>query len=233
MHKILIITGGSRGIGEKAISLFLQNGYKIINISRTPCKVDTVINFNIDLSSFHQIEENIEKLTKCIGDKAIICLVHNAGFYKRDRIDSVSLEDLQATLAVNIVSPILLNKIIIPFMLPGSSIIYIGSTLAEKAVPNSASYTVSKHAIKGLMKATCQDLADKDIQTCCINPGLVDTAMLKDTMNKEILNDLLHTKIIGKRLIQPDEIAKIIFFCATTSALNGATIDANLGERDA
>ena len=117
-------------------------------------------------------------------------------------------------------------------MLPGSSIIYIGSTLAEKAVPNSVSYTVSKHAIKGLMKTTCQDLAGTDIQTCCINPGLVDTALLKNTMNKETLDNLLNNTIMGKRLIQPDEIAKIIYFCATTSALNGATIDANLGERD-
>ena len=232
MDKFLVITGGSRGIGEKTILLFLLNGFKIINISRTPCKVNRVLNFNIDLSSFNQIEENTEKLTQCIGDKTIICLVHNAGFYKRDRIDSVSLENLQSTFAVNIISPILLNKIFIPFMLPGSSIIYIGSTLAEKAVPNSASYTVSKHAIKGLMKTTCQDLAGKDIQTCCINPGLVDTTLLKETMSKDNLDNLLHTKIMGKRLIQPDEIAKIIYFCATTSSLNGATIDANLGEID-
>jgi 3-oxoacyl-[acyl-carrier protein] reductase len=191
-----------------------------------------VMNFLIDLSSLQQVQEAAERLSQCVGSKTMISLVHNAGFYKRDSIDSVSLEDLQATFAVNVISPILLNKIFLPFMLPGSSIIYIGSTLAEKAVPNSVSYTVSKHALKGLMKTTCQDLAGREIQTCCINPGLVDTALLRDTMETKALDNLLNTKIIGKRLIKPEEIAKIIHFCATATALNGATIDANLGERD-
>lgn len=232
MNKILIITGGSRGIGEKTIACFLQNGWQVINISRSSCQIDSVRNFNIDLSVSSNIHNHVHELHEGVGKKSIITLVHNAAFYKKDSIDSIQLDTLQTTLTVNLISSVLLNQIFLPLMLSGSSIIYIGSTLAEIAVPNSASYVISKHALKGLMKSTCQDLAGKDIHTCCINPGLVNTILLKDTMSKEVLNTLLETKVIGKRLIEPDEIAKIIYFCATTPTLNGSTINASLGQKD-
>lgn len=229
-NKILIITGGSRGIGEKVILTFLENGWKVINISRTPCQIKSVINFSLDLSSSKNIENDSEKLRYLLDKNSIISLVHNAGFYKKDSISTILIDDLQTTLEVNVISPILLNQIFLPRMLTGSSILYIGSTLAEIAVPNSASYVISKHAVKGLMKSTCQDLAGRGVQTCCINPGLVNTVLLKDTMSQDKIDALVNTKIMDKRLIEPEEIAKIIYFCTTTPTLNGSTIDANLGQ---
>lgn len=232
MTYTLIITGGSRGIGKETIQYFLKNNWHVINLSRTPANIKNVINLSVDLAMpqhlstlEHHLSTHVEKPTK-------IALVHNAGFLKRDSVTDTLLDTIQQTFAVNIISPMLLNTMIIPYMAAGSSIIYIGSTLAEKAVPHNASYVTSKHAIKGLMKATCQDLADKAIQTCCINPGLVETEMLKQYMTQETIHSLIQQKIIGKRLIAPEEIAKIIYFTATSTALNGATIDANLGERD-
>ena len=232
MNKLLIITGGSRGIGKETIAYFIKEGWQAINIARTPCAIGGVINISLDLSNPHDIEKNKIKLTEHIRAKSHIALVHNAGFYERDSVSDTALNKINATLSVNIISPMLLNTILIPFMLEGSSIIYIGSTLGEKAVPNSASYVTAKHAIKGLMRATCQDLAEVGIKSCCINPGLVDTELLKDTMPPHVKEYLLEKKIMGKRLIEPAEIAHIIYFCATTAALNGAVIDANLGERD-
>jgi len=232
MKKILIITGGSRGIGEKTIKFFLKNKWMVINISRSECSIDSVVNFIIDLSSPDNVDNHTKKFQKHIDKKNIICLVHNAAFYEKDNVASILLDNLQTTLAVNVIAPALLNKIFLPRMSCESSIIYIGSTLAEKAVPNSFSYVVSKHAVMGLMKATCQDLAGKGIHTCCINPGLVDTELLRRTMSKEIMQHLLKNKVMGKRLIAPDEIAEIIYLCATTPILNGATINADLGQTD-
>lgn len=229
MDKYLIITGGSRGIGEKTIAYFLERDWKIINISRTSSKLSDVTNIHIDLSSSHHIQNHLQKLHE-ITEDALICLVHNAAFYKKDNIDSLSLTDLQATLETNVVSAAALNKIFIPFMLPGSSIIYIGSTLSEKAVPGSASYIISKHAIIGLMRATCQDLANVNIRSCCICPGLVNTKLLNDTLDKKTIDWLINNKIMGKRLIEPEEVAKIIYFVANNPIINGEVIHANLGQ---
>jgi 3-oxoacyl-[acyl-carrier protein] reductase len=230
MSNFLVITGGSRGIGEKTIERFLQQGWKAINLSRSPCHISDVQNINLDLASPTQIQQKTEQLQHELKNAGKICLVHNAAFYKRDSVDTITLDDLNHTLTVNLSSAVLLNQIIIPNMQPGSSIIYIGSTLSEKAVPNSASYTISKHALVGLMRVTCQDLMDKQIRSCCVCPGLVDTKMLQETMDKETVNYLLENKVIAKRLIAPDEIADVIHFCAISATINGVTIHANLGQ---
>jgi NAD(P)-dependent dehydrogenase (short-subunit alcohol dehydrogenase family) len=230
MSNYLILTGGSRGIGEKTIAHFVQQNWQAVNLSRSSCSIPNVINLQVDLSSTDQIEQQANELQNILKTADKICLVHNAGFYKRDSVDNISLDDLQHTLAVNLTGPITLNKIIIPLMKPGSSIIYIGSTLSEKAVPNAASYVISKHAIVGLMRVTCQDLSTQQIRSCCVCPGLVDTDMLSDVMDKETLDYLLENKVIAKRLINPSEIAEVIYFCATSATINGITIHANLGQ---
>jgi NADP-dependent 3-hydroxy acid dehydrogenase YdfG len=63
-----------------------------------------------------------------------------------------------------------------------------------------------------------------------VNPGLVDTKLLKDTMDEETQSFLLENIVLGGRLIEPFEIADVIYFCATTPCINGAVIDANLGQ---
>lgn len=230
MSKYLIITGGSRGIGEKTIECFRKSGWKAVNISRSPSVFPDVKNIQIDLSLPETIHQNSKDLLDAVKDATQVALVHNAAYYKPDALPTLSLADLHLSWQVNVVASIILNQYLLPKMPAGSAIIYVGSTLAEKAVPGSASYVISKHALVGLMKATCQDLIDKKIHTCCVCPGLVDTKLLKDTINKATVDFLLENKVIGKRLIQPEEIAKVIYFCATTDVINGITLHANLGQ---
>ncbi len=230
MPNYLVITGGSRGIGESTIACYLKQGWKVVNISRHPCSLAQVVNIHLDLSNPLLIEQQAESLIAAVSDANLICLVHNAGYYNRDTIESVLQDDLERTLNVSIVAPAMLNKIFIPQMQAGSSIIYIGSTLSEKAVPNAVSYVVSRHAIVGLMRATCQDLNGKYIHTACVCPGLTDTQMLRETMDQKTIDYFLGQKVIGKRLIDPAEIADVIYFCAKSPAINGAIIHANLGQ---
>jgi len=230
MTNILVITGGSRGIGAATIHRFMREGWQVINISRTSSEIANVTDINMDLLSANDIIQHAAKLQVALEHASQVALVHNAAFYERDCLDTLKITDLQKTLTVNVIAPVILNQLMIPFMPKGSSIVYLGSTLAKKAVPGNASYIISKHALIGLMRATCQDLSDMQIRSCCICPGLVDTKLLKDTMDNETLNFLLESKVIGKRLIEPEEIADVIYFCAITPCINGTTIDANLGQ---
>lgn len=225
----LVITGGSRGIGHATAQLFLKEGWRVVNLSRTPAKEKEVTNILVDLSNPNQVSEVMSSLQAAIKGSDKICLVHSAAYYKRDSIDQLFIDDLRKSLEVNIISAQKINQMVIPLMKPGSSILYIGSTLSEKAVPGSASYIISKHGLVGLMKATCQDLIEQKIHTCCISPGLVDTDLLK-SMAPGSVDFLLKHVIIGKRLIEPIEIANIIYFCAMTDVMNGITIPANTGQ---
>jgi len=231
MKNTVIITGASQGIGKATAELFSQKEWHVINLSRHPCDIDKVINFSVDLLLPDWSNTIAASLTSYLQDAHQICLVHNAGIAWRDSIQTLPATQFRQVLELNVVAPSILNQLVLPLMKPGSSIIYIGSTLSEKAVSQNASYVASKHAIAGLMKATCQDLNNTGIHTCCICPGLTDTTMLRTRVSHdEGLLDLFREMSSMKRLVEPAEIAALIGFAAENPVINGSLIHAHLGQ---
>lgn len=231
MTKIAIITGASKGIGKATAKYFMQNHWQVINISRNLCDIKDVINLTADLSEKNWEQSINNHLDQLIQKPTQITLVHNAAYYVKDNMLDIKADNLQTALEVNVVAPTVLNRLLFPKLRKGSSIIYLGSTLSEKAVANTASYVICKHAVVGMMRATCQDLAGREIHTCCICPGFTDTEMLRDHLqNDEAVYDMIKNKVTFKRLIQPDEIAALIYFSAENPVINGSVLHANLGQ---
>ena len=156
-------------------------------------------------------------------------LIHNASRLVNDSAAQTASESLRQTLEINLVAPNTLNGFAIPFMKPGSSILYVGSTLGEKAVPNSFSYALSKHGLIGMMRATCQDLAGLGIHTACVCPGFTDTEMLRSHVPAEAM-DAVRNMSAYNRLIEPREIAETLFWASRNPVINGAVVHANLGQ---
>ncbi len=233
MSNYLVITGASKGIGKTTVALFIKQGWQVINISRSQCDVAGVKQFTIDLSQAGWQQQHSEPLVNAITAADQLCLVHNAAAFAKDHIQTLAVDDYRQILEVNLVAPIVLNQLLLPKMKPGSSIIYMGSTLSEKAVANTASYVISKHGVAGMMKATCQDLAGKGIHTCCICPGFTETEMLLQHIgdDKDVLENVKQMSAAG-RLIEPQEIAEVIWFAANHSVINGSVLHANLGQID-
>jgi len=230
LKKFLIITGGSSGIGFAAAKLFHDNGFDVINLSRSKINLEGVIHFEVDLSKSNWHKSLESKFKEQLSSADQICLVHNASKMQSDNVESIDLDNLREVLEVNLVGPSILNKITIPYMKKGSSILYVGSTLSEKAVPQMSSYVMSKHGMIGLMRSTCQDLFGRFIHTACICPGATETEMLVEYVqgNQDALKMMAST-LSENRLISPEEIASTIFFCANNSVINGSVIHANLG----
>jgi len=230
--KTLVITGASKGIGLAVAGLCLEENYRVINLSRTPAPDARIDNLPIDLAS-PEAEIELAEMLKTRLTPGEIVLVHNAACLKNDRTDETSTTDFRDVMAVNLTGPHLVNQLVIPFMQRGSSIIYVGSTLSEKAVANAYTYVVSKHALIGMMRATCQDLAGRGIHTACVCPGFTDTEMLRAHVGEdpEILKVIASMSTFD-RLVTPGEIATTIKFAADNQVLNGAVIHANLGQKE-
>ena len=226
----LIITGASKGIGLATAQTFADEGYRVINLSRNPADDDRIESHSVDLLAAHA-SSTLDKIFKDRLQKGPLILVHNAARLLKDSVSSSTPESLREILELNVVAPQLLNAKLIPYMQPGSAIIYIGSTLSEKAVAGSFSYVTSKHAIVGMMRATCQDLAGQQIHTTCICPGFTDTEMLREHVGfeQDILAEIGAASTFG-RLIEPVEIAQMILFAAKSPVINGAIIHGNLGQ---
>ena len=227
--KCVLVTGASAGIGLHTAQRFADEGYRVVNLSRRPCPVDTVDHIPCDLSAPGFLETVSERLRPKLAGAEQIVLIHNASRLINDSAAQTPSESLRTTLEINLVAPNSLNGFAIPLMKPGSSILYVGSTLAEKAVPNSFSYVLSKHALIGMMRATCQDLAGQGIHTACICPGFTDTEMLRTHVPAEAM-DAVRGMSAYNRLIEPDEIAETLFWASRNPVVNGAVIHANLGQ---
>ena len=119
-------------------------------------------------------------------------------------------------------------------MLPrSSSLIYVGSTLSEKAVSGSFSYVVSKHAQLGMMRASCQDLMGSGIHTALVCPGFTDTEMLRTHLGTDPgVERMIAGMNSYNRLIDPGEIAELIRWAHHNPVINGAVLHANLGQKE-
>jgi NAD(P)-dependent dehydrogenase (short-subunit alcohol dehydrogenase family) len=232
MQKYLVITGASRGIGLATAKLFLDQGFIVINLSRTPCPLQEVINIPVDLAQQGFEADLKSELLPRLDRAETVVLVHNAARLEKDTVNQIQADSFRQILEINVVAPTILNRLILPLMKPGAAIIYIGSTLSEKAVARAFSYVTSKHAVVGLMRATCQDLIDTGIHTACICPGFTDTQMLRTQLNNDaVILEQIKSMNAQHRLIDPAEIAQAIYFAASQPVLNGAVIHANLGQK--
>ncbi len=231
MTKLLIISGGSQGIGRATVQRFAAEGYRIINLSRRPIDVAGAEQLTVDMSEAQWLEGCAEALQRAASEAEAVVLVHNAARQEGDTVASLQAEAFRAVLQVNLVAPQQLNALLIPWMKPGSAILYVGSTLAEKAVSGCASYIASKHGLVGLMRATVQDLAGSGIHSACVCPGFTDTDMLRGHINNDPdVIAAITANVSAGRLITPAEIADTLYFCAHSPVISGAVIHANLGQ---
>lgn len=228
MH-LLVITGASAGIGAATARRFSESGWRVVNLSRRPCPVDGVVQLTCDLANATFLDGIGSALAEALTRADRVVVVHNAARMDSDRAADTDSEALRNVLEINVVAANSLNRFCIPYMKPGSAILYVGSTLSEKAVPGSYSYVVSKHAMVGMMRATCQDLAGSGVHTACICPGFTDTEMLRAHVPAEAM-PMVRAMSAFDRLIEPAEIAETLFWSATNPVINGAVIHANLGQ---
>ena len=226
---LLLVTGASAGIGTRTAEAFLEAGYEVVNLSRRPCPVEGVTHIRCDLSRPDFLAGIADGLAPRLRSAGRIALVHNASRLVNDTASATPSDDLRAVLETNVVAANTLNGHVVPRMGEGSCILYVGSTLSEKAVPGSFSYIVSKHAIVGMMRATCQDLAGTGIHTACVCPGFTDTEMLREHVPDDAMAAVASMSAFG-RLIEPAEIAATLLFAAEHPVLNGAVVHANLGQ---
>jgi len=227
--KCMLITGASAGIGLHTAQRFVDEGFTVINLSRRRCPIEAVNHINCDLSLAGFMDNISPQLKELLQDAEQIVVVHNAALNANDSAVETPSVAFREVLEVNVVAPNAINYVVIPYMSPGSSIVYIGSTLSEMAVPGSFSYVVSKHAMVGMMRATTQDLAGRGIHTACICPGFTDTEMLRSHVPPDALDAVRHMTAYD-RLIDPGEIAETIWWTAHNPVVNGSVIHANLGQ---
>jgi len=123
------------------------------------------------------VQASVERTVAELGGLDI--LVNNAGILRLSEVKDISLEDIDATLNVNVRAPIIASKAAIPHLGQGGRVINVGSFFADR-VPGGAGlpvYALSKSALSAFTKGLARELGPRDITVNVVQPGSIDTDM--------------------------------------------------------
>ena len=163
--KVVVVTGGARGIGKCICDTFREAGAVV-------CVIDLLENdyFVGDLADKATLEEFVKKVIADYGH--VDYLINNAA-PKFCGITNGSYEDFEYALKVGVTAPFYLSKLFVPHFAKGASIVNISSSRDRMSQPESESYTSAKGGIAALTHALAVSLAGK-VRVNSISPGWID-----------------------------------------------------------
>ena len=224
-QRVVIVTGGAQGIGEACVRRFAREAARLVIA-------------DIDAARGHALAAELgAQYVPCdVGDKAqvdalvahtlaahgrIDILVNNAGIFKAADFLDVSEADFDAVLRVNLKGAFLMGQAVARVMAQAGrgAIVNMSSVNGVLAIPNIASYNVSKGGINQLTRVMALALADRGIRVNAVAPGTIATELAAKAV---LTSDEARARILSrtpmKRLGQPAEIADVVAWLASDAA---------------
>ena len=219
--RTVLITGGSKGIGNACANIFVEAGHKVAVTYRNndvPSElVDKgVLALKCDISESAQISEVFSHVEENFGPVEI--LVANAGMTKDTLMLRMSENAWDEVIQTNLTSAYHLTKHALAKMVKAhwGRIIYISSVVAQMGVAGQANYGASKAGLIGLARSLAREVASRSITVNVIAPGAVDTDMFNVLGEEKV--KLMLEQIPMRRAALPDEIAAAVTFLASEQA---------------
>ncbi|MEL7565294.1 MAG: SDR family oxidoreductase [Dehalobacterium sp.] len=235
-NRVILLTGGSGGVGRKIAVEFARSGYRIAftyasDEEGAKATVDEVKKYGIrakyyllDVSDYSAVQEVMNRVLDCFG--TIDVLINNAGIIDASLIKNTSLDSWQKVIDVNLTGVFNCIKSVIEVMEKQQygRIITIGSIAADRGSLGAASYAASKAGIVGLTRTVAREVAGKGITANVVSLGYMDqgiTARLPEKLQKKIIQEIPSGKF-GDMV----KAAKMVVFLASEEAeyINGQSI---------
>lgn len=226
-----LVTGGSSGIGRAVVSKLMSKNHRVINLDiKKPERVlagETFI--EVDLSEYKDIHKYIPLGFKYDG------VFLNVGVHTSGSIFKQSLETIETSISINLLSNIAVIKALENNLMHGASIVFNGSDQCLVGKPNSFAYGMTKGAIAQMTKSLALDLAEQKIRVNTVCPSTTNTQLYKDAIarfaKRENISLAKAEKIEASefplnRIAQPNEVASLVCFLLSeeSSYMTGSLI---------
>jgi 3-oxoacyl-[acyl-carrier protein] reductase len=236
MARVVLITGGSRGIGAACAARFVALGDKVAityNSSPPPSALTAagVLAVKCDVTSGDSVNAAFETIESTFGKVEV--LVSNAGITKDGLFVRMSEEDFTAVVDANLTAAYRVSKRAAQTMLRARAgrIVFMSSVVGLLGSAGQANYAASKAGLVGLARSLARELGSRNITVNVVAPGPVATDMTA-ALGEERLAELAAAVPLG-RVASVEEIAGVVAFLASDEAayLTGAVIpvDGGLG----
>lgn len=239
--KVVLVTGGTRGIGKAIAKKFANNGYNIVlNYVSENTDVEAitkefeeygaeVLMLKADVSNFAECEEliktSVEKFSK------IDVLVNNAGITKDGLIAMMKEDAFNKVIDVNLKGTFNVTRNVVPYMMKKRSgaIINLSSVVGVSGNSGQSNYAASKAGIIGFTKSLAKELAARNIRVNAVAPGFIDTDMTSVLSDK--VKENINGQIPLKRMGDATEVANAVYFLADeqSSYITGQVLNVDGG----
>ena len=242
LKRIVVITGGSKGIGKACCLRFAREGARIVFVH---CDTDEIaanetLGFlekmgveakarKLDISSFDDVEEFFREVVREF--QRVDVLVNNAGITRDALLMRMSEDQWDQALLVNLKGVFNCTKAAIRSMAKERSgrIINISSVVGQIGNIGQSNYAASKAGIIGFTKSVARELASRGITVNAVAPGFINTEMTKRLPDK--VKETFLDQIPMGRIGEPEEVAETVYWLASVGAnyLTGQVIHVNGG----
>jgi meso-butanediol dehydrogenase / (S,S)-butanediol dehydrogenase / diacetyl reductase len=239
--KVALVTGGGTGIGRAIAMAFAREGAAVAVAGRRLEKVKEVASaiekqggaslaLRCDVANAKDAERAISETAKKFGKLNV--LVNNAGTLSVSTVDTITEDDWDRVITVNLKGPFLMSRAALKEFRKngGGTIVNIGSVLGLVAMKDRAAYCASKGGVTMLTKAMALDHAHENVRVNCICPSIVETELVKGLFDdseqgKRLKQSRMGTIPLG-RFGRPADVADLAVFLASeeSSWLTGAAI---------
>lgn len=231
MTRVVLVTGGNRGIGLSVAKTFAAAGDTVVVTSRSGEPIDGLHVVKCDVADSASVDAAFDKIEAEIGPVEIA--VANAGITRDGLIMRMSDDDINDVLNTNLVGAIRVARRASRSMMKARKgrLIFVSSVVGLMGSAGQVNYSASKAGLVGAARSLARELGSRGITANVIAPGFVDTDMTAE-LTEDRKNEILGNVPLG-RYASPQEIADAAFFLASDSAsyITGAVIpvDGGLG----
>ena len=221
--KVILVTGGSRGIGAATVNLLKDFGAQVAYTHRNGCNdyPNGALAIKADVRDLGAVEEVAKKVEEKLGP--VYGIVANAGITKDNFYSKLTPEDWDSVIDVNLKG---VNHTIRPFISgmyerQAGSIVCVSSISGERGNAGQTNYAATKAAVIGLVKSLAREASQYGVRANVVAPGFIETDMTKAI--PERVKDKITSEIPVRRFGQPEDIAWAVAFLLSPVASNYVT----------
>ncbi|EFE96591.1 SDR family NAD(P)-dependent oxidoreductase [Serratia odorifera] len=221
-HKVVVITGGSDGIGLETAKRFAAEGAHVYITARRQEPLEQAIkdigNGAVGVQGDVAIAADLDRLYQRIQqDHGRIDVVFaNAGISETAALEAIDETHLERLFDVNLKGTVFTVQKALPLMTAGGTVILAGSVAGSKGIGNLSIYSATKAAIRSFARTWTTDLKSRGIRVNTVSPGMILTpSMEKYLQQNSGAEEALKQMTPFGRLGQTDEVAKVVLFLAS------------------
>lgn len=221
-NKVVVITGGSDGIGLATAKLFAIEGAHVYITGRRQALLDDAVNqighgavgVQGDVTNAADMTRLYERIGR--DHQRVDVVFANAGMYEVKPLDAIDDAHFDSIFDINVKGVVLTVQKALPLMTAGSTVVLNGSIAGSKGLPGQSLYNASKAAVRSFARSWTNDLKQQGIRVNVVSPGGTETRLIRSYLDTQpAVEEALNKSVPLGRLAEPDEVARAVLFLAS------------------